>query len=164
MTVFKSTDGVVVGQPMSPFFGAQNGIQGAGAPVIQSPASSPNSGVQQPALAAVGTGSMPTNALVNTVNGVAVGGVVTAPGIGADPCSVMELISSGNGNQANGGTAASALPASQGENQQYTVGMGAVAMTENGPTPVNVDTLGLAPVPAGVATNLVVLVASGFSG
>jgi hypothetical protein len=164
MTLFKSTDGLVVGQPISPFFGAQNGVQGAGAPVIQSPVASPNSGVQQPALAAVATGSLPANALVSTVNGVSVGGAVTGPGIGADPCSVMELFSSGNGNQANGGVGQGAINAQQVENQQYAVGETAVAMTENGPTPVNVDTLGVAPVPAGVPTNSIALVASGFIG
>jgi hypothetical protein len=164
MTVFKSTDGLVVGQPISPFFGAQNGVQGAGAPVIQSPNASPNSGVQQPALAAAGTGSLPVNALVNTVNGVSVGGTVTPPGIGADPCSVMELISSGNGNQANGGVGQGAITPEQSEQQQYAVGENAVTMSANGPTPVNVDTLGLAPVPAGIPTNAVGLVASGFIG
>jgi hypothetical protein len=131
--------------------------------VIQSPVSSPNSGVQQPALAAVSTGSLPTNALVNTVNGVSVGGSVTAPGIGADPCSVMELMSSGNGNQANGGVGEGAI-AGQSEQQQYAIGENAVTMSANGPTPVNVDTLGVAPVPAGVPTNSIALVASGFTG
>jgi hypothetical protein len=164
MTLFKSTDGLVVGQPISPFFGAQNGVQGAGAPVIQSPNSSPNSGAQQPALEAVGRGSLPTNALVNTVNSVSVGGAVTGPGVGADPCSVMELLSSGNGNQANGGVGQGVVVGQPSENQQYTNTLSAVAMTENGPTPVNVDTLGVAPVPAGVPTNSIALVASGFVG
>lgn len=164
MTLFKATDGIVVGQPMSPFFGAQNGIQGAGAPVIQSPVVSPASGPQVSTLASTSNGTMPTNALVSTVNGISVGGTVTVPGIGADPCSVMELLSSGNGNQANGGVGQGAIPGQPSENQQYTVGQSAVTMTENGPTPVNVDTLGVAPVPAGIPTNAIVLVASGFSG
>ena len=160
MTVFKSTDGVVVGQPISPFFGAQNGLQGAGAPVVQSPNVSVGSGNQQSLLEATGKGAMPHNALVNTVNGVNVGG---PPGvIGGDPCTVMELLSSGNGNQANGGVGQGAIAGQIGENQQYTVNETAVAMLANGPTPVNVDTLGVAPVPGGVPTNQVTT--SGFSG
>jgi hypothetical protein len=164
MTVFKSTDGIVVGQPISPFFGAQNGIQGAGAPVIQSPATSAASGPQISTLEQVGKGAMPGNALVNTVNGVNVGGTVTPPNIGADPCSVIELLASGNGNQANGGVGQPIIPGQPSENQQYTVTLSAVAMTENGPTPVNVDTLGVAPVPAGTPVNQIGLVASGFIG
>jgi hypothetical protein len=164
MTLFKSTDGYVCGQPISPNFGAANGASPAGAVVIQSPNSSPNSGVQQPTLEAVGRGSMPANALVSTVAGVSTGGSVTAPGIGADPCSVVELLSSGNGNQANGGVGQPSINAEQAEQQQYAVGETAVAMTQNGPTPVNVDTLGVAPVPAGIPTNQIGLVASGFLG
>jgi hypothetical protein len=164
VTVFKSTDGLVVGQPISPSFGAQNGAQGAGAPVIQSPPVSPASGPQISALEQAGKGSLPVNALVSTVNGVSVGGVVTGPGIGADPCSVMELISSGNGNQANGGVGQGPIPGQPSENQQYLNGEGAPTMLANGPTPVNVDTLGVAPVPAGTPMNQIGLVSSGFLG
>lgn len=155
MTVFKSTDGIVVGQPMSPNFGAQNGAQGVGAPTVQLPAG-------MPLLVAASLGLVPANCLVSTVNGVSVGGSVGV--IGSDPCSVMELLSSGNGNQANGGVNVAPITGQQSEQQQYTVGLTAVAMQENGPTPVNVDPLGLAPVPAGVSANSVGLVASGFSG
>jgi len=155
MTLFRQTDGIVAGQPINPNFGAANGAAAPGAATIQLPAG-------MPLLVAASLGLVPANALVNTVNGVSVGG--SAGAIGGDPCSVMELMSSGNGNQANGGIGQGALPNSQGENQQITVGLTAVAMTENGPTPVNVDTLGLAPVPAGVQANLIALVASGFSG
>jgi hypothetical protein len=157
MTVFKSTDGLAIGQPMSPFFGAQNGASGAGAPVIQLPTG-------MPLLVAASLGLVPANALVNTVNGISVGGTVSTNGIGADPCSVMELLSSGNGNQANGGVSQAPIPLQGGENQQYTVGQSAVTMSANGPTPVNVDTLGLSAVAAGIPSNSVGLVSSGFSG
>lgn len=155
MTVFKNTDGIAIGQPMSPFFGAQNGQQGAGAPTIQLP-------VGMPLLVAASLGLVPANALVSTVNGVSVGG--QAGVIGGDPCSVMELISSGNGNQANGGVGVGPIAAEQSEQQQYVVGQSLLASSANGPTPENVDPLGLAPVPAGIPASAVGLVAGGFSG
>jgi hypothetical protein len=155
MTLFRQTDGIVAGQPINPNFGAANGAAAAGNATIQLPAG-------MPLLVAASLGLVPANALVSTVNGVSVGGSVGA--VGGDPCSVMELMSSGNGNQANGGVGQAAIPNQQSEQQQYTVGLNAVAMMENGPTPVNVDTLGVAPVPAGVPANSVALVASGFTG
>jgi hypothetical protein len=157
MTLFRQTDGIVAGQPINPNFGAANGAAAAGNATIQLPAG-------MPLLVAASLGLVPANALVSTVNGVLVGGAVTPAGIGADPCSVMELLSSGNGNQSNGGVGYGALPTSQGENQQYIVNETAIAMSANGPTPVNVDTLGLAPVAAGVQANLVGLTANGFTG
>lgn len=161
MTLYGATDPQAIGQPISPFFGAQNGRQYQGPPTIQAPPVNA-SGPQQPALEAVSRGTLPMNALVSTVQGVSVGG---APGaIGGDPCSVAELFASGNGNQANGGVGQASVPNQQGEQQQYTVGLGAVAMTENGPTPSNVDTLGVAPVPASQPTANIGLVASGFIG
>jgi hypothetical protein len=156
MTVFKSTDGLAIGQPISPFFGAQNGVQGAGAPTVQLPAG-------MPLLVAASLGLVPANCLVNTVNSVSVGGNIGA-NAGGDPCSVMELLSSGNGNQANGGVGIAPVPLQQGENQQYVVGQTALAASANGPTPVNVDPLGLAPVPGGLPCNSIGLQASGFTG
>lgn len=155
MTLFKSTDGVVAGQPMSPNFGAQNGVQGVGAPTVQLPAG-------MPLLVAASLGLVPANCLVSTVNGVSVGGTVGATG--GDPCSVMELMSSGNGNQANGGVGQGPIANEQSEQQQYVIGQTAVAASANGPTPTNVDPIGLAPVSAGVPANAVGLVASGFVG
>jgi hypothetical protein len=154
MTVFKSTDGLVVGQPISPFFGAQNGVQGAGAPVIQSPNASPNSGVQQPIAAAVATGSVPRNALASTVNGLNVG-------LG-DVCSVDELISNGNGFPAMLGTA---KPPSGGINDEnFTGQLSAAAMQENGPAPVNNEVQPLGPVSSAVLTSNIALTPSGFGG
>lgn len=161
MTVYGASDPQVIGQPISPFFGAQNGVKYAGPPIIQTPNAN-GSGPAKTALELVGTGSIPLNALVSTVNGVNVGG--PAGTTGGDPCTVAELLSSGNGNQANGGVGFGAIPAQVGELQQVTVGLNATAMTENGPTPVNVDPLGIMPVPGGIAASSVVLVGSGFGG
>jgi hypothetical protein len=152
MTLYSSTS-PINGGIMSPFQGTTPGTP-TGSALTQLPNG-------MPALVAMSLGLVPANALVGTINSVSVGG---AQNIGGDPCTLMELLSSGNGNQANGGTAAGAFPASTGENQQYTIGLTAIAMTENGPTPVNVDTTGLAPVPGGVSASLVGLTASGFGG
>jgi hypothetical protein len=156
MTLFKASDVIAIGQPINPNFGAANGASAAGAPTIQLP-------VGMPLLVAASLGLVPANCLVSTVNGVNVGGPVGANG--GDPCSVMELLSSGNGNQANGGIGpnSNAVP-QNGEIQQVTVGLTQVAMQENGPTPVNADSIGLAPVSGGLPANTVVLVAAGFVG
>lgn len=153
MTLYGNNNNAPVGGIMSPFQGTTPGVNGGA--TQQLPAG-------MPLLVALSLGLVSRNSLVNTVNGVNVGGPAGAQG--GDPCSVDELLASGNGNQANGGTAAGAIPNQIDENQQYTVGQGAPAMLANGPTPVNVDTLGLAPVPAGVPANSIGLVSQGFAG
>jgi len=144
MTVFKSTDGLVVGQPMSPFFGAQNGFQGAGAPVIPSPAASPNSGPQVTALASAANGSIPMNANVTSVNGVATGAATV---IGGDNASVAEMMSCGNGAPALTGAA---IPGSAGNpvgngainNQIFVDGItSASAASATGPAATDVSSL-----------------------
>ena len=133
MTVFKSTDGVVVGQPMSPSFGAQNGAQGAGAATIQLPAG-------MSILEAMSRGILPRNAYVANVNGVSTGA--------GDNVSVDELLATGNGNQSVRGAP---LPPSGGINdQQFVSGTGAVAMSANGPTQTNTEPQPLAPVSGAV--------------
>jgi hypothetical protein len=154
MTLFKSTDGLVCGQPISPFFGAQNGAQGAGAVVIPSPAASPNSGVQQPIAAAVATGSVPRNALATSINGTAVGA--------GDNCSVDELISNGNGPPALLGT--SKTPSGGVNDQNFTGQLTGVAMQENGPTTVNNEVQPLGPVSSAVLTSNIALTPNGFQG
>lgn len=161
MTVYGATDPKVIGQPISPFFGAQNGIAYAGAPVIPLPAAG-GSGPVKSVNELVSNGSIPANALVNTVNGQSVGGPTGV--IGADPCSVAELLSSGNGNQSNLGVASGALPGQPGENQQYVVGLTANASLSNGPAAENTDPIGIAPVQGNIAASSVVLVPSGFGG
>lgn len=168
MTVFKSTDGLVVGQPISPFFGAQNGVQGAGAPVIQSPNASPNSGVQQPIHAAISTGSMPQNAMINTVNGVSPGGNPAV--IGSDPASVAQQISNGNGSDTERGVAipgSSGNPANMGtvNNQRFVDGNGpGAADLQTGSTNTNISSATEAPTPSSMLTNNVVLFPQQFQG
>jgi hypothetical protein len=154
VTVFKSTDGLVVGQPISPFFGAQNGQQGAGAPVIQSPAVAPNSGVQIPMGDSQARGSLPRNAYVTSVNG-------TNVGIG-DVCSVAELAGSGNGYPSMAGSPPA--PSGAVQDQQFTAGLGAVAMQENGPTTTNNEPLPFAPVSQGTLVSNLSVTANGFAG
>jgi hypothetical protein len=165
MTVFKSTDGLVVGQPISPFFGAQNGIQGAGAPVIPSPAASPNSGPQVTALASVANGSLPMNANVTLVNGVATGAIA---GIGGDNASVAEMLSSGNGAPSYNGVA---IPGSAGNpvgngainNQIFVDGITTTnAALSTGPVSTDVSTLTQAPMTG--ATVVSNVSTSGFQG
>jgi hypothetical protein len=168
MTVFKSTDGLVVGQPISPFFGAQNGVQGAGAPVIQSPNSSPNSGVQQPIHAAISTGSMPQNAMINTVNGVSPGGNPAV--IGSDPASVAQQISNGNGADTERGVpipGQSGNPATPGtvNNQIFVDGINtANAALSTGPAPTDISSATECPLSSSMQTNNVVLFPQQFQG
>jgi hypothetical protein len=142
MTLFKSTDGLVCGAPISPFFGAQNGAQGAGAPIIPSPAASPNSGPQVTLLASCANGSMPRNTLVSSVNGVSTG----------NPTSVDDLMANGAGNQVNSGVAvngANGNPVQNGAiNQQIFVDgvWTAGAASATGPTPTDTETLTSCPV------------------
>jgi hypothetical protein len=144
MTVFRSTDGLVVGQPISPFFGAQNGAQGAGAPIIPSPAASPNSGPQVTLLASCANGSMPRNTLVSSVNGVSCG--LNAP------TPIDDLMGNGAGAQVNGGVAvngANGNPVQNGAiNQQIFVDgvWTAGAASATGPTPTDTETLTSCPV------------------
>lgn len=153
MTLYGNGNNAPVGGIMSPFQGTTPGVNGGATQQL------PNG---MTLLEAMSRGLVSRNSLVNTVNSVNVGG--PAGVIGADPCSVDELLSSGNGNQSNGGVGFGVIPAQIDENQQMTVGLNAVAMTENGPTPVNVDPLGLAPVPAGLPASSVALVSQGFAG
>src|SRR5271166_4038292 len=109
MTVFKSTDGVVVGQPMSPSFGAQNGAQGVAAPTIEQPTIAPvaggmsATGVQMSVLEACSRGLIPRNAQISTIAGMPVSaGISQAQG---DSVSFDEALSSGNGAQVNAGVA-----------------------------------------------------------
>src|ERR1700734_607927 len=109
MTVYKNTDGIVVGQPMSPNFGAQNGQQGPGAITVQQPTTAPTAGgmqatgVQMPLLEACSRGIIPRNAQISTVSGQSVSaGISTSQG---DSMAIDEGLTSGNGAQVNLGVA-----------------------------------------------------------
>jgi hypothetical protein len=139
MTIFKSTDGLVIGQPISPFFGAQNGVQGAGAPTIPSPAASPNSGPQVTTLESAARGALPRNLTLGSVNSVSVGP--------QNPTAIDDLMSNGAGNQCNEGVAPVGGANGAINNEQFVVGTNAGgAQIQNGPTPTNVESLPSCPV------------------
>ena len=176
MTVFKSTDGVVVGQPMSPNFGAQNGVQGAGGPLISNPTTGPTNvgmqatGVQMSMLEAMSRGLVPLNALVNTVSGVSVGGAVNV--IGSDPATVAQVFSNGNGVETCRGTpvagqAGNPVLTNTGalSQQIFVDGINtANAALSTGPTPTDISSLVEAPAPSSITTNNLALIANQFGG
>lgn len=162
MTLYGATDPQVCGQPISPNFGAQCGRQYTGAPVIPSPAASPNSGPQVTLLASASNGSMPRNATATAVNGVSTGA--------QNPTPIDDLMGNGAGNQVNLGVATpgvSGNPSTGNVNgaidqQQFVDGTGAQAQLVNGPTPTSVETLTSGPVSgATVVSNVTV---AGFQG
>ena len=133
--------------------------------MIQSPNASPNSGVQQPIHAAISTGSMPQNAMINTVNGVSPGG---NPAVSARtrPRSRSRLerqsdkrgvaIPGSSGNPANMGTV---------NNQRFVDGNGpGAADLQTGSTNTNISSATEAPTPSSMLTNNVVLFPQQFQG
>jgi hypothetical protein len=144
MTLYGATDPQVIGQQISPFFGAQNGIRYSGAPVIPSPNASPNSGPQVTLLEAASRGAMPRNASVSSINGVSTGA--------QNPVPIDDLMGNGAGNQVNGGTALNASngnPTQNGAINQEVFVDGvwtANAGLSTGPTPTNTETLTSCPV------------------
>lgn len=153
MTLYGNGNNAPVGGIMSPFQGTTPGV--AGGATQQLPAG-------MTILEALSRGLVSRNSLVNTVNGVSVGGPTGV--IGADPCSIDELLSTGNGNQANQGVSLAPVAGQIGENQQYVVGLSSNASLSNGPASENTDPIGIAPVPAGLPISSVALIAQGFSG
>jgi hypothetical protein len=167
MTIYGPNGGVVVGQPISPFFGAQNGASPAGGPIIQSPNASPNSGPQLTLLEAVSRGMLPRNADATAVAGVSTGA--------QNPTPIDDLMGNGCGNQCNLGVAVagtslnpSASPAGGGgpngaENQQvFGDGESASANSATGPDNCNTETLTSGPISG--ATHVNNLTLSGFQG
>lgn len=175
MAIFKSTDGVVIGQPMSPFFGAQNGQQGAGAPTIEQPTSAPGggmqaTGVQMSVLEACSRGLIPRNAQIATISGQAVSVGVSA--LQGDGVSVDEALSSGNGAQVNLGVAVAPNAANPNSvttmgvnNQIFVEGIGnANDALSTGPTPTNNESVVSAPLPGSTTTANVGLLSGVFQG
>jgi hypothetical protein len=176
MTIFKSTDGVVVGQPCSPFFGAQNGAQGVGAPTIQQPTTAPAAGgmqatgVQMSLLEACSRGIIPRNAQLATIAGQAVSVGVSA--LQGDGVSLDEAFGSGNGNQVNLGAA---VPPNAGNNTAVTtMGVNNQAFVEGvanandalstGPTPTNIESVVSVPLAGSTTTANVTLLTGVFQG
>ena len=168
--------GPVVGQPISPNFGAQNGAATPGNAVIQQPTTAPvtggmqATGVQMSLLEACSRGIIPRNCYVASVAGVA-----TAAGISntnGDAMSVDEAMGDGNGAQVNLGVAvpgSSHTPAGVAtagvNNQEMVGGIAASASTlVAGPAAVNTETMTSGPTPASMTTANVSLVSNSFAG
>jgi|HubBroStandDraft_3_1064219.scaffolds.fasta_scaffold07948_2 hypothetical protein len=155
MTVFKSTDGLVVGQPINPNFGAANGAVAPGVNTVQIPPG-------MPALEAMSRGILPRNQMVQTVNGVSVGGTIN--GIGTDNCTAAELFTNGNGAPCVGGVPPVGGANGANDQQQFVVGTNANAQIQNGPTTFNTDPLTLAPVSVNTNGSALGLSAGAFGG
>ena len=166
--------GPVVGQPMSPYFGAQNGL--GATPVIQQPTTAPTAGgmqatgVQMSLLEACSRGVIPRNAYIASVAGVAPSAGIS--NTNGDSMSVDEAMSDGNGAQACGGVAVNpnaqtpvAVTTGGVNNQIFVEGIAnANGALSTGPVPTNTESLTSAPTPASMTTASVALVANSFAG
>lgn len=166
--------GPVVGQPMSPFFGAQNGL--GATPVIQQPTTAPTAGgmqatgVQMSLLEACSRGIIPRNAQLATISGQAVSAGVSA--LQGDSMSVDEGLSSGNGAQTSLGVAVApnggnpnSITTMGVNNQVFVDGIGTANDTQStGPTPTNTETVVSAPTPGSTTTANITLVTGVYSG
>lgn len=133
MTIYGPNGGVVTGQPISPFFGAQNGASPAGGPVTTIPAG-------MPLLEAAARGVVPRNANVTSINGVS-----------ASLTTIDDLMANGAGAQLNLGTGTPNVagnPAGNGaiNQQEFVDGTSAASQTVNGPTPTATESLTSCPV------------------
>jgi hypothetical protein len=166
--------GVVVGQPMSPFFGVQQGV--GPTPVIEQPTTAPTAGgmqatgVQMSMIEACSRGLMPRNANIASVAGV-------APGVGisntnGDALSVDEAMSNGNGAQVNLGVAVNpnastpvAVTTGGVNNQNFVEGIATANDAQStGPAATNIETVTSAPMAASMTTASVGLVSNSFAG
>jgi hypothetical protein len=124
--------------------------------------------VQQPVHAAISTGSMPQNAMINTVNGVSPGGNPAV--IGSDPASVAQQISNGNGCDTERGVpipGSAGNPANPGtvNNQIFVDGVTSISAVEStGPTPTDISSPTECPLSSSMLTNNVVLFPQQFQG
>jgi len=166
--------GVVVGQPMSPFFGAQQGI--GPAPIIEQPTSAPvaggmqATGVQMSILEACSRGLIPRNALISTVSGVSVSAGIS--NVQGDGMTVDEGLSSGNGAQVSLGVAVA--PNAANPNSITTMGVNNQIFADGiatandglstGPTPTNTESVTSAPMPGSTTTANVGILAGAFQG
>jgi hypothetical protein len=176
MTVFKSVDGVVIGQPISPSFGAQNGVQGPAAPTIEQPTQAPvpggmqATGVQMSILEACSRGLIPRNAQLSTIAGQSVSAGISQ--LQGDGVSIDEALTSGNGTQVNLGVA---VPPNAGNpNSVTTMGVNNQIFVEGistandsistGVAPTNTESVVSAPLAGSTTTANVGLLAGAFQG
>jgi hypothetical protein len=173
MTIYVN-GGPVVGQPMSPYFGAQNGL--GVTPVIQQPTTAPTAGgmqatgVQMSILEACSRGIIPRNAQISTVSGQSVSAGVSASQ--GDGMTLDEGLASGNGAQVNLGVA---VPPNAGNpNSVTTMGVNNQVFVDGtanandglstGPTPFNNESVISAPLPGSTTTANVGLLAGVYAG
>jgi hypothetical protein len=156
MTIYGPNGGVVVGQPISPFFGAQNGASPAGGPIVQAPL-----GINVPVVEACARGQIPRNMLVTSVGGVSCGAQNGTP--------IDDLFGNGAGAQVNSGVAVAgvsnnpiSITGAGLNNQTFVEGTSAGASLSTGPDPFSTETLTSCPVSH--ATLVSQLTLSGFQG
>lgn len=176
MTIYGQTDGVVVGQPLNPNFGAANGASAPNAGLIQQPTTAPTAGgmqatgVQMSILEAVSRGIIPRNANLASVSGQAVSAGVSASQ--GDGMTLDEGLASGNGAQVNLGVAVppnANTPNSvttMGVNDQIFVSGGGTqsASMSVGPTDINNESVVSAPTPGSTTTANVSLLSGVYAG
>jgi hypothetical protein len=176
MAIYGQTDGIVVGQPLNPNFGAANGAQSPTAGLIQQPTTAPTAGgmqatgVQMPVLEAMARGIIPRNVQLATIDGQAVSVGVSA--LQGDGVTLDEALTSGNGMQVNLGVA---VPPNAGNNVAVTtmgvnnqVFVDGVANVNDGlstgPTPFNIESVVSAPLAGSTTTANVTLLTGIFQG
>ena len=174
MTIYGSTDGIVVGAPISPSFGAQNGIT---APVTIQQPTPPTliggmqaTGVQMSVLEAHSRGIIPLNAQISTVSGQPVSVGISA--LQGDGVSFLEALTSGNGMQVNLGVAVP--PNAANPNSVTTMGINNQIFVEGianangalstGVVPTNTESVVSAPMPGSNTTNTVGLLTGIYQG
>ena len=175
MTIYGSNGGVVVGQPISPFFGAQNGANAA-SPIIQQPTTAPvtggmqATGIQMSMLEACSRGIIPRNAQLSTIDGQSVSAGISASQ--GNAVTVDAALSEGNGTNAALGVAApqnannpNSVETGAVNNQLFVGGTGNIDDTlSDGPAPTNIDSVVSEPLPGATTTANVGLLAGVFSG
>ena len=175
MTIYGPNGGVVVGQPISPSFGAQNGANAA-APIIEQPTQAPvtggmqATGVQMSLLEACSRGLIPRNAQLATIAGQAVSAGISA--LQGDGVTLDEAFTSGNGTQVNLGVAVppnaqnNVATTTMGVNNQIFVEgvANANAGLSTGPVPTNTESVVSAPLAGSTTTANVTLLTGVFQG
>ncbi len=175
MSIYGPNGGVVVGQPISPFFGAQNGANAA-APIIQQPTTAPvaggmqATGVQMSLLEACSRGMVPRNTQLSTISGQAVSVGISA--LQGNGLSLDAGFSAGNGAQMNLGVAVA--PDASNPNSVTTMGINNQIFVEGvanandtlstGPTPTDMESVVSAPLAGSTTTANVGLLAGVFQG
>jgi hypothetical protein len=173
MTIYVN-GGPVVGQPMSPNFGAQNGL--GATPVIQQPTTAPTAGgmqatgVQMSLLEACSRGIIPRNAQLSTIAGQSVSaGASQSQG---DSLSIDEAFAGGNGAAVclgapvapNAGNT-SVVTLSTLSSQAFVDGIAGVGdALSTGPAPTNIESVVSAPLSHSTTTANVTLLAGVFQG